>query len=399
MKLLLVSFHFPPSRAARSLQLGKLTRQLIRLGVELDVVTVSPADLTHDAVDPRVGAWVESPLVRLHPVASPPRKGMEYFRAAAYGENVSGWRWLATQKALALASAARPGEYRALVTCSSPIDSHYVGLALKRRNRGLPWIIHFSDPWSGNPYIDTHPLRRMLLARCERTLCRNADMVLSVSEELTRHFAERNGGRAIYETLHHVFDPEQYPADRPAEGGRFLLRYLGGFSTRRSPQPLISAVDAAHTAGADLSRLHIDFVGEKMEDVAARLNAIHPGLATADGSVPYAESLRKMCTASALLLIDADQEFSPYFPSKLADYFGAARPIIAVSPAHSCTTRLVREFGGAAFGHNDRAAFAALIERICREGQAALPAPPTENVRAFEAETLARRFVELVERT
>lgn len=399
MKLLLISFHFPPSRAARSLQLGKLTRRLIRLGIELDVISANPSDLTTDAVDPQVGAWVDSPQVRLHHVASPRRRGMEYFRAAAFGENVSGWRKLATRKALELASAARPGEYRALISCSSPIDSHYAGLIVKRSFANLPWIIHFSDPWSGNPYLNTNALRRALLARCERQLCRTANMVLSVSEELTRHYAERNGGRAIYETLHHVFDPEQYPPDRPDERGPFLLRYLGGFSARRSPQPLISAIEAARAAGADLSGLKIDFVGEKMEDVAARLNAIHAGLATADGAVPYAESLRKMCTASALLLIDADQDFSPYFPSKLADYFGAARPIIAVSPSHSCTTRLVREFGGAAFGHDDQRSFAALIERICRDGQAALPPPPAENVRAFEAETLARRFISLVERT
>lgn len=395
MRLLFISYHFPPSRAARSLQLGKLVKYLLRRQVALDVVTAGAEAGT--PVDAQVGQWLEQPGIQLRPVASPPRSGLDWVAVALRGENFPGWRRNASGEAIRLLSAAGPQAFDAMVSFAFPVDSHLAGLAVKRRFPGLTWIAHWSDPWASNPYVIQGGWRQGLLARTEARICAASDAVVTVSEELTQHFAARHGGdERRFRTLHHVFDPEQYPPSEAPSGGPLVFRYLGGFSERRSPAVLFRSIEAARSHGGDLARMRIELVGEKMDDVARRINEIQPGLASTTGAIPYAESLRLMRASDALLLIDADQDFSPYFPSKLADYFGAGRPILAISPKESCTTRLIREFGGRCWAHHDAEQFGAALAGVLQQGRAALAAPDAARVAAFRADQIAKRFEAIV---
>src|SRR6185312_7698921 len=63
----------------------------------------------------------------------------------------------------------------------------------------------------------------------------------------------------------------------------------------------------------------------------ARFN-LPPDLLKLCDPVSYEESLRLMCTADALLIIDAPFEHNVFFPSKLVEYLWARRPILALTP-------------------------------------------------------------------
>ncbi len=59
--------------------------------------------------------------------------------------------------------------------------------------------------------------------------------------------------------------------------------------------------------------------------------------------VPYLDSIKVLSEADILLVIDAPLKDSPFFPSKLADYIGAGKPVVALSPLSSTTTQIVRD--------------------------------------------------------
>lgn len=398
MKLLFCSFRFPPSRAARSLQLGKLTKYLARRGHEIDVVTVDRSTLGA-FFDARVAEWINTPNIRTIELPNPDRSLRDKLAAAAWGHNFPGWAKAAGPALIGQVRKLGEQHYDALVSFAMPIDSHSAALACKRAFPKLPWIAHYSDPWANNPYSEVgNWVRQQFFNFAERGYVAAADLSVTVSEELTEHVASQYPARKHkFRTLHHVFDPEQYPSEDPPASGPVILRYLGGFSPRRTPAPLIDALRLAQQRGAPLENVRIELVGDQLFDADKKFNEVHPGLAVDRGRVNYWESLREMRTAHGLLLIDADQEVSPYFPSKLADYFGSRRPIIAITPPHSCSARLLREYGGACFEAAETEKVAQLLESIARGGAAALPPVVAENVARFEVDRLAAQFESLVQ--
>ena len=52
-----------------------------------------------------------------------------------------------------------------------------------------------------------------------------------------------------------------------------------------------------------------------------------------------------MHSTDAFLLIDANIQNSPFFPSKLVEYFAFTKPIIAITPENSETHKLLKETG------------------------------------------------------
>ena len=57
--------------------------------------------------------------------------------------------------------------------------------------------------------------------------------------------------------------------------------------------------------------------------------------------IPYLDSLNVISSADFLMVIDAQLLKSPFFPSKLADYIGAKKPIIALTPLDSASVDIL----------------------------------------------------------
>lgn len=62
------------------------------------------------------------------------------------------WAWEASRTALRLVAG-----HSAMITFSSPVSDHLVGLIVKLNNRHMPWAAFFSDPFIDNPYSTMSP--------------------------------------------------------------------------------------------------------------------------------------------------------------------------------------------------------------------------------------------------
>jgi len=63
------------------------------------------------------------------------------------------------------------------------------------------------------------------------------------------------------------------------------------------------------------------------------------------GRVSYEESLRYIASASVCVLVEGKMAEGIYYPSKLADYVAARKPVLAMSPADGVVAELSRERG------------------------------------------------------
>ena len=140
-RVLLVSYHFPPSAAVAVHRMLGLVRYLPELGWQ--PVVIAPPRLPWEPEDRALLDQVP----RGTPVCYVPfRSGGVINRVAA--KVMPLLRWYPDAKK-ACARTIAEHEPAALITSSPPGCVHYLGLAVKRRHR-LPWIACLRDPWVTN---------------------------------------------------------------------------------------------------------------------------------------------------------------------------------------------------------------------------------------------------------
>jgi glycosyltransferase involved in cell wall biosynthesis len=227
---------------------------------------------------------------------------------------------------------------------------HLAARKLKQR-LSLPWLAHFSDPWLDNPFVRYGAIASALNARLERSVMVAADRILFTSPETVDLVMAKYppSWRGRTRVIPHGYDPAMYSgrAPPPLGGRKLVARYLGSFYGVRSPEPLFAALATARQRSpASLDDLRIEIVGRLDPGMNDTTNArrLPPGLVTFRDPVGYRASLELMETADLLLLVDAPANISVFLPSKLIDYLGAGRPIVALT-SPGAARRVTREAG------------------------------------------------------
>lgn len=387
MKAVFLSYAFPPQAAPRAVQVARLAR--------------------FSSLPIRV-------LCAGTPGAAPAvRPGVE---VVSFPDVSARW-WRLAKRLIYLPDSERPWANRlartilarnliasddVLVTFGQPMSDHLAGLSIKRR-LGVPWIAHFSDPWSDNPYLSPNPVSRFRLRAMEREVVTAADRLLFTSSE-TLDLVMRKypaGWRAKASVLPHGFDPQFHCPAVPARerDGALVLRHLGNFYGPRNPRTLLQALALLlRTQPGVLDNVRIELVGRWVG---------HEGWSLAGTGLPdrlicfrkpigYEDSLREMRSADALLIIDAPFEQNVFFPSKLVDYLWARRPILALTPPGTSAGIVAASGGVLASPESPETIAAGLVETIERLRAGTLGAPNEDVVARYDARGIAEAFDRVV---
>lgn len=381
MTIVFLSYYFPPMQAPRAVQVERLAR--------------------YSRLSLRVLCAAEGGV--------PPRQGVQ---VVAFPYHSPRW-WHLVKHLLVLPDphrfwamrvarqAVRQGLIQrdtVLVTFGQPMSDHLAGLYLKR-TLGMPWIAHFSDPWSDNPYLLPIPFARPRLARMEREVIAAADRILFTSDEtLDLVMAKYHPSwRAKAGVLPHAYDPSLYCGElsRPAENGLILLRYLGNFYRQRNPLILAKALALLRRSQPEiLESVRFELIGRWVGHAnwSPAALGLPESLLSFRSPVGYLDSLKLMREADALVIIDAPFEQNVFFPSKLVDYLGAGRPIIALTSAGT-SANIVAAAGGAVVAPTSVESVAeGLFRALSRLRAGSLVAPAAEVVQRYTASRVAADF-------
>jgi glycosyltransferase involved in cell wall biosynthesis len=235
----------------------------------------------------------------------------------------------------------------AIYSTSPNITNHLVALKLKRAT-GLPWVAEFRDTWAFSQYRpDRGRLRSWMERVTEAIIIREADFILSVSRNYLQQFKQNysladdtNG------VIYNGFDENDFLFVNQANSTyeKFSIAHAGNFyDGQRTPESLFVALHGLGADGAiDLEKVEIDFYGNYDENVASCARDIGvESLVNWRGYIPYHELLPKLAETFCLLLIVHKQ--AETLPSKLFDYIGCQRLIIALAQQESEVFELIRE--------------------------------------------------------
>jgi glycosyltransferase involved in cell wall biosynthesis len=367
LRLLLITYAFPPLVTPRSIQLARLVKYLTREGVHVHVVAANPRH-TAEAEDPQLAEIYRFEEGFFRATRTPALENR--YVTSGLGLIHPGFRWLPDPKVgwypFAIRAASRllaEERFDAVMSCAMPHTSSLVGLRLKRRF-GLTWVAHLSDPWSLNPYMEfLGPGHKRLAAGWESSVFREADGVAFVSKTTLDAYQKLYPGLEEKSALlPHCFDPEESPEHEISRGEVLRIVHVGNFYGRRSPGTFLEALAGMDRGTRDRVRfIFAGKVGRKDMDAARSL-----GLSdTVEflGPVPYHRAATLANLADAYLLIDGPGRGSHFFPSKLVDYLAGARPIIGITPEAGEAAAILGSFGQPVCAPRDPEAIRGLLEK------------------------------------
>jgi hypothetical protein len=351
-RLLAVSWEMPPMPGPRAVQVSRVLGELPALNWRPTVVCLGPrrgGPHWFDGAAP-LPAGVE--LVR---VPSPE----EWFVVRAgwrlapwlrdYPDSTRVWVARATRAALAIAAA---GDVAGLITFAQPWSDHLVGLRVHRATK-LPWIAHFSDPWTDSPY--TTPRQRTIGRPLEAEVVREASAVVFVTEETAALTMAKypDSWRSKVAVVPHGFDPQSTPAATPPSDPNRPVRlvYTGRFYTGvRTPLALLRALAEMNRTEPMAERVDVTFVGPHTIEFARDAAALGlDSFVHFRGRVSAEDAATFAAGADVLLMIDAPSPApdvpSVFLPSKLVDYLPLRKPILGITPDPGAAARLLHRLG------------------------------------------------------
>lgn len=384
LSILAINYSSPPMASARSIQVSRL---LTRLDADVSLFCgYDPEEPRDETISPGMDdalrlvervPFCRSILSKISDYASE--------KTGAYHGNIpdAQKRW----NPRVLAEVIRRWDEAApdvLMTFGNPMSTHLAGLKLKRE-KGLPWIAHFSDPWTDNAYRNDNPLTMRANLKLEADVIRGADSVVFTSPEtvelVMKKYPRELAAKARY--VPHCYDESRYGDTEPPDDGRYVMRSIGTFYGRRTPAPIFRAIDEiANSSPELLEGVSIEFAGSLhgFEDMIRKFPAAEKVVKIL-GRLDYQDGLRRIAGSHCLIAVDAPSDFSVFFPSKLVDYLGAGRYIFALSPK-GATRRIVSEAGGCVADTEDAAAVQSALRKILVERPVKISARPPEYERS-----------------
>jgi hypothetical protein len=117
------------------------------------------------------------------------------------------------------------------------------------------------------------------------------------------------------------------------------------------------------------------------------------------GLVPYEESLRFIRRAAVCVLVEANLEEGIYFPSKLADYLVATKPVLALSPESGVVADLARNRGIVRVNPDDAEGVAAVLSDLYvlyKDRLLGSMGPSDDLMKMFAAPMVAEKFMSAI---
>jgi len=374
MKVLIVSFWFPPSNVVGAIRVGKLARYLVRHGHEPRVLTTDivedrslPLEIPRERVIytdyQQRSDWLAA-LGRTFrsraPVAVAPggevsqeegkrqrQPARDWFKRQYHGlihlpDMRADWIKTAVPAGRRLVREWQPD----IIFASAPPFTGLMVAARLSRASNTPWVADFRDLWSDNPYYgQSEPSwRRPIDAMIERLTVRNSAALVTVSPIWAEQLRRRHGKAA--EVVYNGYAEEDFPHDPPVgdRGEVLTIRHTGSiYPGFRDPSALFAAIGLL---GETLRKhVKVEFFGNAGNEIlgmAAQYRVRDQVIVRLP--VPYSCSLKLQMEADVLLLLQwSDKRDKGNLPGKIFEYFYARRPILLIGYEHGVAARLIRE--------------------------------------------------------
>jgi glycosyltransferase involved in cell wall biosynthesis len=380
MRVLLVTYYFPPAGGGGVQRVLSWCRHLAAAGVEVTVVApdephwvdqdttliIPPGTAVLRTADPSPAAVIpRQALAQVRGVRRLLRRIALQPRRLAIPDIHRPWRRPAVDAVLAEhARRVARGEpsWDLIISSSPPETTHLVAHDVAGR-LGIPWVADFRDSWLDLPHLRLDSLlvrsKHRRNVRLATRLLGRASAATTVSEPLAADLRLRHPNLDVHVLENGIETTSVARAHARASGfrdiGRFVVAYTGNFFGRQSAASFLAGVEQALEREPSLrSDLLIRFVGGLKPAELERAVALGDVVEHIE-FLRHDDVLAQQRAADLLLLYVAPGRGSAgVYTGKVFEYVAARRPVLALAPADNVASDLLKRAGSTTAGGGAR---------------------------------------------
>lgn len=305
-----------------------------------------------------------------------------------------GWNKYALKKAVEL---IKEFKIDTVVTTSPPHSTQLIGLKLKLKFK-IRWIADLRDPWTDIYYYNQFKhtaLARKIDRTYERKVVENADLLITVSEDVKRIFTEKSGWPVAAKTIviPNGFDEDDFRITKVPVESKKIITYTGTISEAYHVDSFLKALCRLDD---DLkSQLLIRFVGKVPPSVEQKFRTTGLEIELV-GYVDHPKSIEYLFRSDLLLLvIPKVKNNKGILTGKFFEYLASQKPILAIGPTDGDLAKIIQETQcGKLFDYEDAEG---MFQFVGRNLTNSVTLSNPEIVNQYSRKALARKIVQILE--
>lgn len=412
MRILIVTYFFPPLNRIASLRPYSWAKYWSRLGHDVYVITKQKTSedgpLNMDNIYElknvsilELKAWP----FRLKKMENENSNGgnriagklLDYLKAIRVLLQRDFWGFSAC-KIIDQIHRAHP--FDAIVSTYGPYGGHVISSWLKMKYH-IPWVADYRDLWHGNHARPKPWPISVVEDRFEKYFVRRADLITTVSEGLNQKLSRRFNCTVV--TIENGFDQDDllgidgtsiFPDD-----GKMRIAYTGTiYKNFQDPSPLFEALLMLKENGFPVEeKIEVLFYGSRLGNLADLISHYDlEAIVKTPGFVSRKDSLRIQRNVDLLLFLEWDGPAGEdILTGKLFEYLFSGRPIISIGGNPGEPAKLIETSGAGLVLGKSPDHIADILQKVAG-GYQINHGPPEDQLERYSREYLAEKMLKLV---
>jgi glycosyltransferase involved in cell wall biosynthesis len=420
LKVLLITYYWPPSGGAGVQRWLKLIKYLKQLNVDPIVLTVDEKYASYIDIDHSLHEDIPKDVlvyktksfepINLYarlvgkdkiPTSGASKSNNKFFQKIVFAlrshlfipDPRKGWVRYAFAEAKKI---IKTHQIDTVITTSPPHSTQLIGLKLKKK-LGINWIADFRDPWTDIFYyklLGHSFLSDAINKRYEKSVVDGADRIITVSKGFKQLLSQKSNKSADkFVVIPNGYDEDDFKEhEEQVKKDEFVITYTGTISEQYKPDQFFKEIKSLQNEFP----IKLKMIGRLSKNIHELLDSLDMDYEY----IPYVShrEINKYQKQADLLVLFIPQSKgnSGIVPGKVFEYLATLNPILSIGPTEGDTAEIIRECSsGTSCAPKDGDAIRAFITSLIKSS-GGLIEPDKRAIEKYSRKAQASKLIEVL---